>query len=58
MDSGDWRDTWEQHAEGERRELAVEPVSQLLARIRCGHYGGYYGIWATLAERATLREAG
>lgn len=57
-DAGDWRDTWEQHAEGERRELAVEPVSQLLERLRAGYYGGYYSIWDTVAERSTLEEAG
>jgi hypothetical protein len=58
MDNGDWRETWEQHAEQERGALAEAPVSELLARIRAGQFGGYYSIWYALADRAQLNEVG
>lgn len=58
MDNGDWRETWEQHADQERGALAEASVSELLARIRAGQFGGYYRIWYALADRAQLNEVG
>ncbi|HEX8456412.1 MAG TPA: hypothetical protein VF656_03745 [Pyrinomonadaceae bacterium] len=58
MANGDWRETWEQHAEHERGALGETPVSELIERVRARRFGGYYGIWYALAERAKLNEVG
>ena len=58
MDEGDWRETWEQHADQEQGALGEAPVSELLGRVRAGQFGGYYRIWYALAERAKLHEVG
>jgi len=58
MGEGDWRETWEQHADQERGVLGETPVSELVERVRAGQFGGYYRIWYVLAERAKLGEVG
>lgn len=58
MDDGDWRESWEQHADQERGALGETPVSELVERVWAGQFGGYYSIWYALADRAKLNEVG
>jgi len=58
MNSEDWRETWEHHADQERAKLDAVPVSELIARVKLGRFGDYYNIWYSIADRARLDEVG
>ena len=53
-----WQDQWEDAAARERASYEEMPVALLLERVRKGLYGSYSQIWAVIAERAELSEAG
>ncbi|GAB3704959.1 hypothetical protein GCM10027592_36880 [Spirosoma flavus] len=56
--SYDWREQYEQAAGNEKDRYATLAVTDLLQRIERGDYGDYNMIWHTLAEEATLQQAG
>jgi hypothetical protein len=58
MGSGEWRETWEQHADKEQGKLEGLSVRELCARIHARKLGDYYQIWQAVAKRATLPEVG
>jgi hypothetical protein len=58
MSSGDWRETWEQHADGARKKLDAMSIRELCTRIQAGKVDDYHQVWQTIAERATLSEVG
>ena len=53
-----WQDFWKEAAIKERKHQDATPVADLLRALRKGWYGQYYTIWYSVAERATLAEAG
>jgi len=53
-----WRDEWDDHAEHDRQAMDLIPVDHLLDYICSGQFGNYYVIWYSIAERATLEQAG
>ena len=58
-DSGKhWKTLWEEYSETEKRTFDAKPVEELLNYVEVGHYGAYYRIWYSIAERATLSQAG
>lgn len=58
MDEGNWRETWEQHADQERDVLDEVSVSELVERVQAGQFGDYYRIWYALADHAKLNDVG
>jgi hypothetical protein len=53
-----WREEYDDAAEADRLRLDKIPVEQLLNSVRSGQYGNYYGIWYSIAERASVETAG
>lgn len=53
-----WKTLWDEYAEKERRNYGSMPVEELLKRVKDGYYGDYYCIWYSIAEKATLEQAG
>src|SRR5690349_24600340 len=58
MERRDWRDDWERAAEKERAHYDGLPVNVLMKKVRRARFGDYYTVWYSIAERATLAEAG
>ncbi|WP_420149062.1 hypothetical protein [Spirosoma sp.] len=56
--SYDWREQYEQAAGKEHNRYTTLSVADMLQRIDQGVYGEYNMIWRTLAEEATLQQAG
>lgn len=53
-----WQESWEKAADDERAQYNARPVSDLIAHIQKGWFGNYYSIWHSIAQRATLEQAG
>ncbi|CCG99661.1 hypothetical protein FAES_1651 [Fibrella aestuarina BUZ 2] len=53
-----WQDQYEQAAQRERTGFDELPVDTLLRYVEAGQYGDYYGLWHSVAQRATLQQAG
>ena len=53
-----WRDEYDVHADAARRAVDARPVAALIEDVRRGRYGDYYSIWYSIAERASLGNAG
>ena len=53
-----WRDEYDLHADAARRAVDAQPVESLIEQVRGGRYGNYYGIWYSIAQRASLERAG
>ncbi len=53
-----WKTLWDEYAEMERRAFDAMPVVELLNRVKNGNYGAYYTLWYSIAEKATLEQAG
>lgn len=53
-----WKTIWEDNADLERKLFDSTAVEELLEMVKAGDYGSYYSIWSSIADRATLRQAG
>jgi len=57
-DGKTWQDRWEEVAHAERVAFEQMTPAQLLAFIRSGRVGLYYGVWSVIARVGTLEQFG
>lgn len=53
-----WKTAWEDAADAEQKRLDSMAVEDLLEMVKNGDYGSFYGIWSSIANRATVEQAG
>ncbi|MCK5034630.1 MAG: hypothetical protein KAS73_01970 [Candidatus Sabulitectum sp.] len=53
-----WKTAWEDAADAEQKKLDSTDVEILLEMVKNGDYGSFYGIWSSIANRATVQQAG
>ncbi len=53
-----WKTLWEDNADQEKKTFDLMAVSDLLEMVKNENYGEYYSIWASISERADVKQAG
>lgn len=58
MNELEFRARYEKEAAADKAATDKVPLERLLERVRQRYYGSYFSLWRSIAQRATLEQAG